>query len=132
MDGSSKSTFVNGRLFRPATLSQALERYPNIILLFALGKLSVLRDKVAEGAQTVRLAPSFVTGAFPISIPSSDFQKIENIAKALVSQCVLKDIDGVLKFEFVSIASFRQVKIYPTEPFSDVIGKIKAYIMVTF
>lgn len=83
MDGTTKDAMRDGRLFRPASLSYALENFPLIIQEMARKKVSVIPIAAADG--TYEVVVSLKNGR-RLSLRREDYDKCVSILIKLRNQ----------------------------------------------
>lgn len=107
MDGTSKDRFVGGRLFRPASLTQAQNEYVDIIYKLAKSEYIITNQEDKEGVKFTALQD--ISSKRVVYLRSEDFDRCIVVVKA--------------------VGSF---PIFPSEPKSDIYGRIKANISLIF
>ena len=107
MDGTSSDRFVNGQLFRPASLIQAQDEYVNVVYKLAKSEYTVDYQKDREGVKSVALQDKATRKI--TFIRADDYKLCLEVVKA--------------------VGNF---PLFPSEPEQDIFGRIKANINVVF
>lgn len=108
MDGTTKDTFFRGRLFRSLNAEQASVEYIPVVYLIAKRNTRIYRNSDASGIVQ-----------YLISDPM-DSKIIHKLRKEDFDKCV-------------SVArKMGEFRIFPSEPQSDVSGRIKALLIEEF
>lgn len=106
MDGTTKDNVSNGRLFRPASLAQVLDEYPDVVLAILRG------SRVAsEGVGDQKVYTLYEPGKPEAShqLRQQDFERCVAVAKRLGS-----------------------TQIFRSEPRADTYDRIRAHLRVEF
>jgi hypothetical protein len=107
MDGISSDRFVNGRLFRPASLTQAQDEYVSVVYKLARSEYIIDYQKDRDGAKF-------------ISLQDKESKKIRFIRADDYKLCV--DV----------VTAVGNFPLFPSEPLQDIFGRIKANITLAF
>jgi len=108
VDGTTKDRFVDGRLFRSASIEQAVEEYPPIVVLLACTSACVSFQTSADGIKHVILY-KLTNPNIKYKLRVDDYSRCVDVARRM-----------------------GQFPIFPTEPTADIIGRIQALLRVEF
>jgi hypothetical protein len=108
VDGTASDRFANNRLFRPATLNRVLDEYPNVVILLARAAARISFRTSADGIKHVVLL-SLADPHTRYQLRVDDYSRCVDVARKM-----------------------GQFPIFPTEPFSDIISRIRALLSVEF
>lgn len=107
MDGTTKDTLSDGKLFRLGSLSQVLAEYPDVVLAILRGSRT-MREHDPDGREHFILYEPGKPEARH-KLRRQDFERCVSVAKKLGS-----------------------VQIFRSEPRQDTYAKIRAYLQVEF
>ena len=107
LDGTSSDKFINGRLFRPASLDQALDEYVSVVYKLAKSEYTIDYQKDREGVKFVALQDKATK--WVRFIRSDDYKLCLEVVKA--------------------VGNF---PLFPSESLQDIFGRIKANINFVF
>lgn len=107
MDGTSKDRFIDGRLFRPASLTQAQDEYINIVYKLAKSEYIINNQEDREGIRFVSLQDKKLKKV--VYLRGEDFDRCISVVKA--------------------VGDF---PLFSSEPESDIFGRIRANINIIF
>lgn len=106
MDGTTKDNIADGRLFRPASLSQVLDEYPHVVLAILRGS-----RVAAEGSGESKVYILYEAGKPEAThrLRHQDFERCVAVAKKLGA-----------------------AQIFRSEPRADTFDRIRAHLRVEF